>query len=172
MPIYALDQLEPDIHPDAYVHPDAVIIGSVTIGAFSSVWPGAVLRGDDGSITVGDRTSIQDGSVIHTTAVAPTKIGSGCVIGHMVHLEGCLIEDGALIGNGSVVLILARVGMGAIVGSNAVVTQRMHVPPGALAVGVPATVREGAANSDHIAMAAQSYVDRVARYKAGLRLIT
>jgi carbonic anhydrase/acetyltransferase-like protein (isoleucine patch superfamily) len=169
MPIYALDQLEPDIHPDAYVHPDAVIIGSVTIGAFSSVWPGAVLRGDDGSITVGERTSIQDGSVIHTTAVAPTKIGSGCVIGHMVHLEGCLIEDGALIGNGSVVLILARVGTGAIVGSNAVVTQRMHVPPGALALGIPANIREGAANRDHIAMAAQTYVDRVARYKAGLR---
>jgi carbonic anhydrase/acetyltransferase-like protein (isoleucine patch superfamily) len=83
-----------------------------------------------------------------------------------------LIEDGALIGNGSVVLILARVGTGAIVGSNAVVTQRMHVPPGALAVGIPAKIRERAANRDHIAMAAQSYVDRVARYKSGLRLLT
>jgi carbonic anhydrase/acetyltransferase-like protein (isoleucine patch superfamily) len=172
MPIYALDDLQPDIHPDAFVHPDAVLIGAVTIGALSSIWPGVVLRGDDGSITVGERTSIQDGSVIHTTDVAPTKIGSDCVIGHMVHLEGCYIEDGALIGNGSVVLILARVGTGAIVGSNAVVTQGMHVPPGALAVGVPAKIREGAAKGDHIAMAAQSYVDRVRRYKAGLRRLS
>lgn len=172
MPIYALGALEPDIHPDAYVHPDAVLIGAVRIGAASSIWPGAVLRADDGPITVGERTSIQDGSVIHTTATAPTKIGSGCVVGHMVHLEGCLIEDGALIGNGSVVLILARVGRGAVVGSNAVVTQQMHVPPGALAIGVPAKIREGAANGAHIAMAAQSYVDRVERYRSGLRRLS
>jgi carbonic anhydrase/acetyltransferase-like protein (isoleucine patch superfamily) len=169
MPIYALDDLAPDIHPDAYVHPDAVIIGAVTLGAFSSVWPGAVLRADDGPIEIGERTSIQDGSVLHTTSVVHTTVGSGCVIGHMVHLEGCAIEDSALVGNGSVVLHNARVCTGAVVGSNAVVTNGMVVPGGALALGIPATIREGAAKSDFIPFAAQSYVDRIARYKAGLR---
>ena len=97
MPIYALGDQVPDIHPDAFVHPEAVIIGSVWIGAESSIWPCAVLRGDDGEIYVGERTSIQDGSVIHTTPVHPTRIGNDCVIGHIVHLEGCTIHDLSLI---------------------------------------------------------------------------
>lgn len=169
MALYALGDLVPDIHPDAYVHPDATVIGAVTIGARSSVWPQAVLRGDDGRITVGEETSVQDGSIIHTTAIFPTTIGDRCVIGHMVHLEGCTIEDDALVGNGSVVLHEARIGAGAIVGSNAVVTNRMQVPPGAMALGVPAKVREGAASIEGIRMAAQSYVARITRYRDGLR---
>ena len=92
MPIYALGALTPDIHPDAYIHPDAVVIGDVRVGALSSVWPCAVLRGDGGAITVGERTSIQDGSVIHTTPESPTQVGNDCTIGHQVHLEGCLVE--------------------------------------------------------------------------------
>src|SRR5689334_8410147 len=108
MPIYALGDQVPTIDPTAYIHPDAVVIGSVTIGAESSVWPGAVLRGDDGDILIGARTSIQDGSVLHTTPVQATTVGDECVIGHIVHLEACIIEDGALIGNGSVVLHNAR----------------------------------------------------------------
>src|SRR5690606_5175753 len=103
VPIYALGDQVPDIHPDAYVHPDAVVIGSVVIGADSSVWPTAVLRGDDGFIRVGERTSIQDGSIVHTTWNHPTTIGDECTIGHNVHLEGCTIEDKALIGSGSIV---------------------------------------------------------------------
>ena len=102
MPIYAIGDQEPRIDPSAYVHPDAVVIGDVVIGSESSIWPGAVLRGDDGGITIGDRTSIQDGSVIHTTAQFPTRVGSDCVVGHIVHLEGCTIEDGSLVGSGSV----------------------------------------------------------------------
>ena len=81
------------------------MIGSATIGAEASVWPGAVIRADDGPITIGARTSIQDGTVLHTTAILPTTIGAECVVGHIVHLEGCIIEDGALVGNGSVVLV-------------------------------------------------------------------
>ena len=87
VPIYALGDLEPSIHPDAYVHPDAVIIGDVRIGALSSVWPGAVLRGDDGYISIGERTSIQDNCVLHTTPIFPTVVGDDCVIGHLVHLD-------------------------------------------------------------------------------------
>jgi len=169
MPIYALGDVEPRIHPDAFIHPEAVIIGDVTIGAFSSVWPSAVVRADDGPILIGDRTSIQDGSVIHTTAVISTKIGSDCVIGHMVHLEGCKIDDGALVGNGSIVLHAARIETGAIVGSNAVVTNGMRVPSGAMALGVPAKIREGVVNPEQILLPARSYVERVKRYKAELR---
>jgi carbonic anhydrase/acetyltransferase-like protein (isoleucine patch superfamily) len=171
MPIYALGDATPQIHPQAYVHPDAVVIGNVTIGAESSVWPHAVLRGDDGLIEIGERTSIQDGTVVHTTAVMPTRVGSDCVIGHIVHLEGCVIEDGALVGSGSVVLHNARVGSGAIVGANAVVTNGLQVPPGALAVGVPAKIKEGAADAALIKMSAASYVRRGERFRADLRRI-
>src|SRR3546814_1560043 len=135
MPVYALGDLVPTIDPDAYVHPDAVVIGDVTIGSESTVWPGAVLRGDSGPITVGERTSIQDGSVIHTTEWAPTQIGSGCVIGHIVHLEGCIIEDDALVGSGSVVLHGAIVRTGGLVGSNAVCNGGLEVPSGAMGLG-------------------------------------
>jgi carbonic anhydrase/acetyltransferase-like protein (isoleucine patch superfamily) len=86
------------------VHPDAVIIGNVTLGPESSVWPGAVLRGDGAAITIGARSSIQDGSVLHVTPVHPTTVGAECVIGHLVHLEGCTIEDGSLVGSRRVVL--------------------------------------------------------------------
>lgn len=171
MPIYALGDQVPDIDPTAFVHPDAVIIGSVTIGAEASIWPGAVLRGDDGAITIGARTSIQDGSVLHTTAIYPTKVGAGCVIGHIVHLEGCTIEDGALIGNGSVVLHNAIVRTGALVGSNAVVPNNMDVPAGSMALGVPAKIREGASHPEMIKIAMQSYVDRSHRYRETMRLI-
>ncbi|MDQ3352082.1 MAG: gamma carbonic anhydrase family protein, partial [Actinomycetota bacterium] len=120
MAVYALGDLEPTIHPEAYVHPDAVIIGAVSIGAHSSVWPSAVLRGDDGEIRVGERSSIQDGSVLHTTPDDPTVVGNECVIGHLVHLEGCTIEDRALVGNMAMVLHRSVVGTGAVVGANSV----------------------------------------------------
>lgn len=171
MPVYALGDQVPDIHPTAYVHPDAVVIGSVTIGAEASIWPGAVLRGDDGAIIIGDRTSIQDGSVLHTTVFQPTTVGAECVVGHIVHLEGCIIEDGALVGNGSVVLHNAIVRSGALVGSNAVVPNNMEVPSGAMALGVPAKIREDAVHPGMIQMAMQSYVDRAKRYRETMQVI-
>jgi carbonic anhydrase/acetyltransferase-like protein (isoleucine patch superfamily) len=102
--IYALGDRVPVVHDDAYVHPDATVIGDVRIGAGSTVWPSAVLRGDYGTITVGESTSIQDGTVVHATHHKSTFIGSRCVIGHLAHLEGCTIEDGSLVGSGAVVL--------------------------------------------------------------------
>ena len=104
MPLYELDGVAPRIDADAFVHPDAVVIGDVTIGPDSSVWPGAVLRGDYGTITVGAGSSIQDGTVIHAGPGFPTIIGDGCVVGHLTHLEGCTLEDDSLAGSGSVVL--------------------------------------------------------------------
>ena len=98
MTIYALGDKFPTIDPSAFVHPQATIIGDVTIGAESSVWPHAVLRGDASRIVVGARTSIQDGAVIHCTGENETRIGDDCVIGHLVHMEGCTIEDCCLVG--------------------------------------------------------------------------
>jgi carbonic anhydrase/acetyltransferase-like protein (isoleucine patch superfamily) len=155
VPIYALGDQVPDIHSDAYIHPDAVIIGSVTIGAESSVWPCAVMRGDDGEIIVGARTSIQDGSVIHTTPEFTTRVGDDCVIGHLVHLEGCTIENGSLIGNGAIVMHMVVVHTGAIVAANTVLLNGTIVPTGALAAGVPAVIREGKAKSEIVTLAAQ-----------------
>ena len=169
MPIYALGDLEPDIADDAYVHPDAVVIGDVEIGDQSSVWPSAVLRGDDGRIVIGARTSIQDGSILHCTPFHPTIVGDDCVIGHLVHLEGCRIDDGALVGNGSIVLHDAVVRSGALVGSGAVVPGRMEVPTGAMALGIPAKIKPDAVDAAFIETAKQSYVHRVSRYKAELR---
>lgn len=171
MPIYALGAQVPQIDSDAYIHPDAVIIGSVTVGPGSSVWPCAVLRGDDGEIRVGARTSIQDGSVLHTTPITPTTVGSDCVIGHIVHLEGCTIMDEAMVGNGSIVLHNVVVHPGAIVGANAVVLSGTVVPAGALAVGAPAIIKEGRARKSDIELAAASYVERASRFRRDLRRI-
>jgi carbonic anhydrase/acetyltransferase-like protein (isoleucine patch superfamily) len=169
MPIYALGDREPTIDPSAFVHPDAVIIGAVTIGAEASIWPGAVLRGDEGEIHIGARTSIQDNSVLHCTAELPTIVGDDAVVGHIVHLEGCVIEDRALVGNGAVVLHRAVVRTGALVGSNAVVPNGMDVPSGAMALGVPAKIRENAVAPELIVFTAQVYVERGRQYRAQLR---
>ena len=170
MPIYALGDLEPVIHPTAYVHPDAVVIGLVTIGAESTVWPCAVLRGDNGGIEIGERTSIQDGTVIHCIPTRPTIVGDDCVVGHIVHLEGCTIESGCLVGNGSVVLHDALVRSGAVVGSNAVIPNRMEVPGDMMALGVPAKLRPRSESSSFVMqIAAADYVARGKLYAAELR---
>lgn len=169
MPIYALGDQEPTIDALAYVHPDAVIIGSVTIGPESTIWPTTVLRGDDGYITIGARTSVQDGTIVHTTLETPTIIGDDCTIGHNAHLEGCVIESGALVGSGSVVLHRAVVSTGSLVAANAVVLNGMVIPSGALAVGIPAKIKEGAANAEQIKYSAGSYVERGHRYREQLR---
>ena len=173
MPVYALDDQVPAIDPEAFVHPDAVIIGNVELGAGSSVWPSAVLRGDHGPIRVGDRTSIQDGTIIHTTRQWPTVIGADCVVGHRAHLEGCVVEDGCLIGSGALVLNRARVQAGAVVAAAALIREDMVVPAGALAVGVPATIRTdaGRRQAERIADAVQTYLGLAARHRAGTRRI-
>ena len=169
MPIYALGASEPTIDPSAYVHPDAVVIGAVELAADSSVWPKAVLRGDYGSIRIGERTSIQDGAVIHATARAPTVIGANCVVGHNAHLEGCTVEDGCLIGSLSVVLQRAIVRSGALVGAHALVGNRVEVPARAMALGVPARMREEAVAEGAFARTASLYVANARRFAAELR---
>jgi carbonic anhydrase/acetyltransferase-like protein (isoleucine patch superfamily) len=172
MAIYALGDKVPQIDPTAFVHPDATIIGSVVIGPESTVWPQAVLRGDYGSITVGARTSIQDGSVIHATEKHPTLIGDDCVIGHLVHMECCTIESGSLVGSGSIVLHRAIVRAHALVGAAALVPNDMEVPSGAMALGVPAKLRLDSVDAATILENAANYVRNAREYKAKLRALS
>ena len=158
MSIYALDDDEPEIDELAYVAPDAVVIGRVKIGPEASVWPGAVLRGDHGYITVGARTSVQDGTIVHCTARYPTVIGADCVVGHNAHLEGCVVEDGCLIGSGSVTLNRVVVGKGSIVAAGAVVSEGFIVPPGSLVAGVPAAVKRSGVDTSWIEGSVQAYI--------------
>ena len=112
MALYALGDIVPADRSRAFVHPDATIIGNVVIGAGSTIWPQAVLRGDQSRIVVGARTSVQDGAVLHCTRELETIVGDDCTIGHLAHLEGCTVEDGALVGTGSIVLHRAIVRTG------------------------------------------------------------
>ena len=168
MAIYALGDVEPEIHPDAYVHPDATVIGNVVLGADASVWPGAVLRGDSGRIVIGARTSVQDGTVIHCTSADDTIIGDDCTIGHCAHLEGCTVGNNSLIGSGSIVLNGASVGDGALVAAGALVGPSKVVPPRGRAIGVPARITEDAM-SGAADMAVGIYVAKSARYRQELR---
>jgi carbonic anhydrase/acetyltransferase-like protein (isoleucine patch superfamily) len=169
MAIYAIGDRVPDIDPTAFVHPDATVIGRVILGPEASVWPQAVIRGDYGTITVGARSNVQDGAVLHATGDLDTVVGDDVVIGHLAHLEGCRIEDGGLIGVGSAVLHRAVIGAGATVGAGAVVTNDMKVPPAALAVGVPATIKPDRSNAELIPAMAAVYVHNARRYREQLR---
>lgn len=171
MPIYALGDLVPDISPSAFVHPDAVVIGQVTIGSEATIWPAAVLRADHGRIIVGPQTSVQDGAVIHCTAELDTRIAERCTVGHLAHLEGRTIEAGALVGSGATVLHRAVVGAGALVAAQALVPPGTHIPPGALARGVPARIQEDGADPALLEHATQTYVRNAHWYAADLRRI-
>ena len=169
MPIYALGERIPRIDPSAFIHPDAVIIGDVTIGPESTVWPAAVLRGDHGTIVVGSRTSIQDGTVVHTTADHRTVIGDRCVVGHNAHLEGCTVEDDCLIDSGSVVLHRSIIRSGALVGAAALVPNDTEVPSYAMALGVPCRIRENAVAVGAFDDSVSHYVANGHLFRAGLR---
>jgi len=171
MPVYALGDRVPRIHPTAFIHPDAVVIGDVTIGAESTIWPSAVLRGDHGSISIGSQTSIQDGTVIHCTGEHPTIIGDRCVVGHNAHLEGCTVEDTCLIGSGCVILHRATVGRGALVAASAMVPNDTQIPPYAMALGVPCKIRENAVEPGAFDYAVELYIRDGHMYRSELRLL-
>jgi carbonic anhydrase/acetyltransferase-like protein (isoleucine patch superfamily) len=150
---------EPQVHPGAFIAPTAVLIGDVTVEDGASVWFGAVLRGDFNKIVVGAGTSVQDNCVIHTNEDLPTTIGSNVTVGHLSLLEGCEVEDGALIGMGSIVLNRARVGRRAMLAAGSVVKEGGEIPGEVLAAGVPAQVKKvlAGSSSDWVEMAAREY---------------
>jgi len=157
----------PQIAPTAWVDPTAVIIGDVTIGERSSVWPNAVLRGDVNKITIGQETNIQDGSVLHVEeALFELHIGNRVTVGHSVCLHGCVVEDDSLIGIGAIVLNGARIGKGSVIAAGALVPEGMEIPPGSLAMGVPAKVRRAVSpeEQERFRVNAQHYVELREKY--------
>ena len=129
------------IEPDAWTAPNATLTGDVTLGARVSVWYGCVLRGDLAPIAIGPETNVQDLTVVHVDRGFPVRIGRRVTIGHRAVIHGCTIDDEAVIGMGAVLLSGSRIGAGALVAAGAVVRERFEVPPGAIAAGVPATIK-------------------------------
>lgn len=164
--IRSLRGIAPKIAESAYVDIGAHAIGNVTIGERSTIWPGATLRGDIEAIVIGDETSIQEGTVVHTDKGFPTTIGNRVTVGHMAVLHGCTIEDNALIGIGAIVLNGAKIGAGAVVAAGALVPEGMQVEPNMLVMGTPAKPRREV-NEDEkarFANGAQQYASRAALY--------
>ena len=156
-----------DIDPSAYISPHAVVSGTVSIGADSSVWPLTVIRGDKGEIRIGERTNIQDGCILHADPDAYLMIGAGVSLGHGAIVHGCTVEDEVLIGMGAVVLNHAVIGRGSLVAARALVTEGMVVPPGSLVVGIPGKIRPlDPSHSERIHRTAQNYVELKDAYQA------
>lgn len=173
MPVFALDGRTP-VFPgsgDFWIAPNATLIGDIVLHDCASVWFGAVLRGDNETITVGERSNVQDGCVFHTDLGSPLTIGANCTIGHNAILHGCTIRDNALIGMGATVLNGAVIGSNCIIGANALIAEGKEIPDNSLVVGVPGKVVRtlpDAAALD-IAKSAEGYVRNWRRFKAGLR---
>jgi len=131
----------PTIDPQAYVHPSAVVIGEVCLAAGASVWPGVVLRGDQGGIFIGEASNLQDGTIAHCTgSLSETVIGARVTVGHRVILHGCIVEDECLIGMGAILLDNCVIGTGSLIGAGALVPVGRKIPPRSLVLGVPGRV--------------------------------
>ena len=170
---FELGGRRPKVHPDAYIAPTAVLIGDVEIEAGASVWFGAVLRGDEAAIRVGEGANIQDNAVIHCAENLPTVIERNASVGHSAQLEGCVVEQGALVGMGATMLQRSRLGAGSMLAAGAVLEEGVAIPSGHMAAGVPATVKKSLdGSSNHwVGTTAQHYKDRAVRYRAGLKPI-
>jgi carbonic anhydrase/acetyltransferase-like protein (isoleucine patch superfamily) len=158
------------VHPDAYVAPTAVLIGDVEVEAGASVWFGAVLRGDEARIVIGEGANIQDNAVLHCAEDLPTIVERNATVGHSAQLEGCVVEEGALVGMGAIMLQRSRLGKGSMLAAGAVLQEGREIPAGQMAAGVPATIKkELAGSSDQwVRTAAQHYRHRAARYRSDL----
>ncbi len=159
---------QPVLDPSAWAHASAVLIGRVKLAANASVWPGCVLRGDIEAIEIGEETSFQDLSVAHTSKGCPVRIGKRVVIGHRATVHGAVIGDGAMVGMGAVMLDGSELGAGAILAAGAVLKEGMKVPPGMVAVGVPAKVVREIKDEEkkELERIAREYVERMRAYKA------
>ncbi len=159
--------VKPAVDPSAWVHPQAVVIGKVTLKSRVSIWPGAVLRGDIEPIEVGEESNIQDLSIAHTSrGGSPVRIGRRVVVGHRVILHGTTVGDGALVGMGSILLDGSELGEGSILAAGSVLTEGTKIPPGQLAMGIPAKVIRPVrdAERERMEQGAQIYLDLLAMY--------
>ena len=175
MAVYALDGVRPDLPgaEDYWIAPDAAVIGKVRLARHASVWFGAVLRGDNEWIEIGERSQIQDNATLHTDPGFPMVIGSNCVIGHKVMLHGCTVGDNSLIGMGATLLNGAKIGNNSLVGAGALVTEGKSFPDNSLIVGAPARAIRSVDDkiTAMIAHGAGIYVKRWQQYAGGLKRI-
>ncbi|HSF63466.1 MAG TPA: gamma carbonic anhydrase family protein [Paracoccaceae bacterium] len=171
--IWELDGIAPRIDPDAWIAPDANLVGRVVIEAGGSVWFGATLRGDNEEIRLGAGSNIQENCVLHTDMGFPLVIGADCTIGHKAMLHGCTIGDGSLIGMGATILNGARIGRGCLIGAGALVTEGKDIPDGSLVMGAPGrVVRElDEAARARLLKSAEGYRANMRRFRAGLRAV-
>ena len=169
--IWELDGTAPQVAPDAWVAPDAQLIGRVVLEDMASVWWAAVLRGDNEEIRIGRGSNVQDGCVFHTDPGFPLRVGADVTVGHKAILHGCTVHDGALIGMGATILNGAVIGEGALIGAGALVAEGKEIPPGALVMGAPGRVvrQLDAASIARLRDSAARYRANAARYRAGLR---
>src|ERR1700687_5558922 len=168
---FELGGKRPQIHKDAYIAPPAVLCGDVVIEAGASVWFGAVLRGDEAQIRVGEGSNVQDNAVIHCSTNLPTIIERNVTVGHSALLEGCVVEEGSLVGMGAIMLQRSRLGAGSLLAAGAVLGEGSEIPPGHLAAGVPATIKKplGGSSRRGVGMAAQKYQERAVTYREKLK---
>lgn len=174
MPLYALDGVAPQIHPDVgWIAPTAVLVGDVHVGADVGIWFGVVARGDIEPIRIGARSNVQENCVLHTDTGYPLDIGDNVTVGHGAIVHGCTIGDNTLIGMGATVLNGARIGRNCLIGANALVTENKVIPDNSLVMGAPAkVVREiDAAGVEALAASAERYVRNARRFAASMRPI-
>ncbi|WP_375549497.1 gamma carbonic anhydrase family protein [Oceanicaulis alexandrii] len=172
MALYSLDDVSPEISDDgAWVAPDAALIGRVKLMPRASVWFGAVLRGDNELITIGEESNVQDGSVMHTDMGFPLTLGKGVTVGHKAMLHGCTVGDYSLIGIGATILNGAKIGKNCIIGAHALITEGKEIPDGSVVMGAPGKVVKeiGEGVAEMLKASADHYADNAARYAKGLK---
>lgn len=167
MPLYAIDGIAPELDPDCYVAPDAVLIGRVRIKRGASIWFGAVLRGDNDWITVGEDSNVQDLSLIHADPGQPVEIGTGVTVGHRVIIHSAMVGDGSLIGMGAILLNRARIGVRSLVGAGALVTEGKTFEDGQMILGSPAKAVKPLTDEQvaGLKLSAETYAGNARRYR-------
>lgn len=171
MAIYTLGDRQPVLGNEAWVAPNATVIGDVRLGDHASIWWNAVARGDNDTISIGAGSNIQDGSVLHADAGVPLSIGANVTVGHLVMLHGCSIGEQSLIGIKSVILNRAVIGRHCIIGANSLIPEGKVIPERSLVMGSPGKVVRQLTDEEvaRLLLAAQGYVDNARRYRAELK---
>jgi carbonic anhydrase/acetyltransferase-like protein (isoleucine patch superfamily) len=173
MGVFSLGEARPELPPEGecWIAPSATLIGRVILKRNASVWFGAVLRGDNAPITIGEDSNVQDGCVMHTDAGSPLTLGRGVTVGHLAMLHGCTVGDHSLIGIGAVVLDGARIGRNCLIGAKALIPEGKEIPDNSLVVGAPGRVLREVSDEQRrmLVHSAEHYVENWKRFAAQMR---